>query len=427
MIDRYISKLKTLPIVKQIVTLVLGTASAQLIGILIYPILTRIYNPNDFGVLELFVSIFSILASIACLKYEQAIITTKTDEDAIFLTKITIGINILFSGLLFVVIFLFFSKIDLLFDSKLGYLLYGVPLMTFITAFFASVRSLAVRLQEYSSITKVNIFRAVIGAISQVTFGFFKMGSLGLISSQFISSYFSNYSFYRRIVKRNDDSTKVLSKSKVKSLLKAHLNFPKFSILATLANSLVIYGTNIGIFSIFDSKVLGHMSLSTKMLSIPLVLIGGALSDVFFQKFSRLQNDGEKLSPSFITLLKTLILCLLPLTILLYFLLPYVYTFVFGNEWSESGVYASILIVLYVVRLINTPFSNVLIVIGKQSIFMWLTFSQLGLLFLLFNAVEVFDLSFIQFLWYYVFSQSAFYILFIGISWTLLKRYEKNA
>ena len=80
---------------KNVLTLMTGTTIAQAIPIAISPILTRIYTPEDFGVLALFVAITSIFGSIANGRYELAIMLPKKDENAINI--FALGLIITFS------------------------------------------------------------------------------------------------------------------------------------------------------------------------------------------------------------------------------------------------------------------------------------------------------------------------------------------
>ena len=65
-----------------VVTIVTGTAIAQIIVILATPVITRLYGPEAFGLFALFSSIISILVTVGCLRYELAIMLPKSDEDA---------------------------------------------------------------------------------------------------------------------------------------------------------------------------------------------------------------------------------------------------------------------------------------------------------------------------------------------------------
>ena len=56
---------------------------AQAIGLLVYPVLTRLYAPDDFGLLNLFLSIGGILSILATAEYQYAIVLPKEQSDAV--------------------------------------------------------------------------------------------------------------------------------------------------------------------------------------------------------------------------------------------------------------------------------------------------------------------------------------------------------
>ena len=60
-----------------------GTAFAQVLNALFSPIITRIYNPNEYGVLTVYSSILGIIIVIASLKYELGIPIAEDDEKAV--------------------------------------------------------------------------------------------------------------------------------------------------------------------------------------------------------------------------------------------------------------------------------------------------------------------------------------------------------
>ena len=65
---------------KNIFTLLSGATIAQIIILISIPILTRIYTPEDFGFIAIYLSIANIIAAISTGRYEQAIIFTKKKE-----------------------------------------------------------------------------------------------------------------------------------------------------------------------------------------------------------------------------------------------------------------------------------------------------------------------------------------------------------
>ena len=75
--------------VKNVTTLVTGTAIAQFINILSTPLLTRIYSPEEFAVFQIFYSTAAIFSVIATLRYELAIMAPENEEEALDLVSIS--------------------------------------------------------------------------------------------------------------------------------------------------------------------------------------------------------------------------------------------------------------------------------------------------------------------------------------------------
>src|SRR5690625_1762348 len=82
-----------------------GTAFAQLLTLLLSPIVTRIYSPEEYGVLTTFTAILGIL-SLAAFKYEVAIPITKNEKIAINLLVLCLIVLSLFViGLTIIILF----------------------------------------------------------------------------------------------------------------------------------------------------------------------------------------------------------------------------------------------------------------------------------------------------------------------------------
>ena len=69
------------PFVSNVLKLTSGSIVAQGLGILVAPILTRLFVPEAFGVAALFASITSIIGVVACLRYELSIMLPKTNKE----------------------------------------------------------------------------------------------------------------------------------------------------------------------------------------------------------------------------------------------------------------------------------------------------------------------------------------------------------
>ena len=78
---------------KNVITLISGTAISQIIVILISPVLTRLYTPNEFGLFGAFMAIVSIISTFINGRYDLAIIEARESEIAINLMRLSVFIT----------------------------------------------------------------------------------------------------------------------------------------------------------------------------------------------------------------------------------------------------------------------------------------------------------------------------------------------
>ena len=100
---------------KNVIKLITGLSIAQLIPILVTPILTQFFSPEQFGTYGLYVSIYTILGVISSGKYDMAIMLPKNKKDSINIIAICFIFAIFFSLIIFFLLLIFK---DLLFESN---------------------------------------------------------------------------------------------------------------------------------------------------------------------------------------------------------------------------------------------------------------------------------------------------------------------
>ena len=70
--------------------IVSGIGLAQLLIALATPVLSRLYSQSSFGISTVFISITLIISTVACLRYEFAILLPKEERDAVHLLRISL-------------------------------------------------------------------------------------------------------------------------------------------------------------------------------------------------------------------------------------------------------------------------------------------------------------------------------------------------
>ena len=100
---------------KNAITLTFGTSIAQVFPIIFYPVLSRIFNPEDFGLLASLTSITGILAVLATAKYDQAILVTESKKEAANIVGLVLFQSLFFLSIIFILFQLFSNQFVKLF------------------------------------------------------------------------------------------------------------------------------------------------------------------------------------------------------------------------------------------------------------------------------------------------------------------------
>ena len=89
---------------RNVLTLLSGTAIAQLIPLLATPVLTRIYTPEQFGALAILLAVANPLSLLVCGRYDLTVVLPRDDERANVLARLALllamVVSLLLGGLL---------------------------------------------------------------------------------------------------------------------------------------------------------------------------------------------------------------------------------------------------------------------------------------------------------------------------------------
>lgn len=350
---------------KNVLTLMTGTTIAQAIPIAISPILTRIYTPEDFGVLALYVAIVSIFSSIVSARYELAIMLPKKDIDSLRILVISLSINFILSSILLLIVILFHDIILRIIDyNKISLLLYIMPFNIFIIGAAKSLIYWANRNKNYRLLSQNTILNSSLISSANLSFGFLKFGGFGLIFAQIFANIVSLV-FLLKKLNMKFSNIKV-SKVNFIALLKKYKKMPIYSLPNVILDSFKESGTIFLISALFTSSTLGQFSLATRVVRMPSALIGSSLTSVFFEKVSKCKED-ELYGVVKNFLFKSFLIAA-PIFTLIFFLSEYIFTIIFGENWSIAGKITSIITPWLFTEFLASPMANVLISINKQEI-----------------------------------------------------------
>jgi O-antigen/teichoic acid export membrane protein len=415
MVKKLLKKIRGSEFNRNFLTLLSGSILTQLIPIVASVFLTRLYTPEDFGVLAIFNSLIIILTSIANLRYEFAIMLPKENEDAIAISFFAAIISFFFSILLLIV-FVFFKDPILHFigGEKLGDWLYLVPLTVFLNGIYNVLKNFTLRFKMYKTIANSSVIRSGSSALIQIEYGLLGMNKVGLILGVILSILFGNFRM-AKLFYSHRELFKNVNYALIKTNAIRYKNFPLISVWGILLTNASTSINNFFISRFFGLNQLGFYSYSYRYLNIPLALVGTSLGQIFFQVCAEKNKLNQDARDVFISTLKKLIIIMFPLLLVTFFVIEDLFALVFGEEWRIAGYYSKILIPVFLFRSIFGPLTSVTQAFEKQFIMLFIQALIFFVNIALFWFVYLYKISLVEFLFYYSSVLSVMYIISIYI------------
>jgi lipopolysaccharide exporter len=398
--------------IRQILTLMTGTLIAQAITFAFIPVITRLYSPEEFGAFALFLSTVSIFGLISSLKYDQAIMLPKKEEDAQALLFLSIALTLI-TVITLVVGLLFFS------DSLINYfggnhnLMWLIPYGVLLTGTLQVLNAYSSRKQHYKKLANVKVINSFVVASSQT--GAKSLFNLnGLAFGKLLADSFSVFLLAKSYFSMNISHLKMMSKEEIAVNAKLYKDFPKFQCPTVFLNSI---SQNLPVFMFayfFSPEIAGYYALTVKVLQVPISLIGKSTREVFYQKASKIYASNE----SFYELYFTTTLGLFKIFIIPFCIIfiggEQLFTLYLGDAWGVSGKMSQILVFWFMFIFINPPSIMSLSILRLQKVQMQLEIISLLLRFLSIYAGYFFFQSVFAALYLFVIS-SIFVNLYIII------------
>jgi O-antigen/teichoic acid export membrane protein len=393
---------------RNVLTLMTGTALAQALPIAIAPILTRIYTPEDFGLLALFLAVFAVLSAVVTGRYEMAVMVQENEfqaENMVFLSILVALTMLVLTGLPV----LFFSReiAVLLGDERIEFWLYFLPILIFASGVYQSIDYWLNRQKKYRNMAGNKLLQA--GGVSLVQLLVSYVNSAGLIIGSVVGHLLSTLF----VVKRSKLNFNVFNWKEIKRLGVRHRDYPLFQAPFSMLNSLSTQAPIFFITKFFEASIVGFFSMVIKILSAPAALIAKSIGQVFFQRISEHARQSPELLMGDIlhVALKLLVIALLVFSPVL-FLGPEIFSVVFGEEWVLAGEFAQVLVFAVVVKFVVSPLSIVFLAIDKirvGSLWQFIYFITTSvMLFIIYEKEYEYEM----FLWIYVIHEVILYSLY---------------
>lgn len=342
---------------RNIVYLLGGTGIAQVFTFAISPLLTRLYTPKDFGVLGVVLAASSIIAVVAHLRLNLAIALASTANEAKIIMK---------SSMILTWVISLFSSLGLYIYSQMtGNQDYTWFIICFIFL-FAILNSNIDILNYWQSYrgrhkesARNSVIRSTTTGIFQIILSVFT--PLGLVIGGLVGASVSIFMYIREIFKVGENKIHApVGFNVIKDTIKSNRNFPLYSMPQGLLASASLNAVPIILGSAFGIMVAGQYWLAYRMLLAPIALLGGAYRQVLHPIFSNMDTPTKAKIKTAKQHTMYFFVLLVPVMIFCFIFLETIFTFIFGKEWSQAGIFASWLVLCFSLDIIKVPSTSMI-------------------------------------------------------------------
>lgn len=349
--------------------LLFGNVAAQLINLASYPVLTRLYSPGDFGGFALFLTVVGILGPVACARFDLIVQSTKDWQlPAVFRQAIRTNVTV---SLLAAAATALYGLVS---DNMGLHLILLVGAGVFLSGYTLAALALLVRQERYAHYSRSMIARSIATAAAQIGLWLLLPEALGLILG-FCGGFAVQALVLRQALRGS--VWRRSTQAHRNAVLARYRGQVLIDVPSTLLAGIVLNVMNLLLLDLYSRDEVGFYALAFRVAILPLSLISGSLSEVFFQKASAsYRATGGFWNEVRLNILSTGALSLLIFVSMAMFARP-VFAFVFGAQWLPAADLLIVLTPMLAVRFVSSSIQTAPLVIGRAN---WLLAQNIGLI-----------------------------------------------
>ena len=353
---------------KNLMVLLSGTALAQLVNILASPILSRLYSPEAFGIFGLYSAVSMILSISSTLRYDVAIVLPGEDEDAKDLVRLSVicvlsvALAIVF-GLGGVRAGAAVARVSL---GEQWAWLWFVPLVVLARGAHMIATGWAMRRSFFHHITTSRVSQPIVSTAVQILAGMLGIGAVGFVGGQCVGQMVASVLLIALIAKHSTVSNWLdFDSDRLRRVARNYGQFPKYSLPQAFI-SLVSQYIPVFVFArFFDNAFLGYYTLTSRVIQLPLTVVGQAVSDSFLPQLAESYRQGRAYEELRRMVGVLSVVGFIPALIVVP-LAPSLFAWAFGPEWRVAGSYAQIVAPHALTSFVIPPVSNAMQVLNQQ-------------------------------------------------------------
>lgn len=351
---------------KQALSGVLWSLANQLstkgIAFIVSIILARLLLPTEFGL----IGMISVFVGIGTILFDagmtQSLIRTKNPDQADYST--VFFFNLIGSTLIYIIIFFTAPLIATFYEQEILTGIIRLYCLTFVIRGFAAVQSTRLTKEiDFKTQMIVALPSLIISSMVGIVMAYMGYGVWSLVWSAIVNALFSTTQlwYYSKWT-----PSLVFDWNK----FKGHFHFGYKLTLSGISETLFsnIYQIIIGKY--FTPVEVGFFTRAETLKNFPVTTISGALRNVTYPLFAKIQDDNERLKRIYKQIMQIVTFIIAPLITFAGVLAEPVFRFLFTEKWLPAVPYFQIICFTGILYPIHAYNLNVLIVKGHSDLFL---------------------------------------------------------
>jgi O-antigen/teichoic acid export membrane protein len=348
-----------------IARIVTGSVAGQALVVLSYPLLTRLYDPGDFGLLTVFASVVSMIAVASTGSLEVAVPLPVQDRDAAAVAWAGL-VFVAATGLLTAVVGLVAAAplAALLGVPRLAGYWWLVPLTVLAMGAYLVLSNWMIRDRSYGALGKRNLLQGVGQVGTQLGLGITGVRPVGLLLGLGVGrvAALGGLLSRRGLLRQPRPSLAAL-----RAAVRRFHRFPLLAMPSALVNSAGLEVPLLLVAALYGDVRAGLLGLTVRVIAGPSRVVGQAVQQVFSGESSVAIREAKgTLGRTVRTSVRRLLLVGAVPTAVLLAAGPALFGLVFGPEWTEAGEYARLLALAYLGQFAVMPVSPTLFLLERQ-------------------------------------------------------------
>lgn len=405
-----------------------GTFTAQVMPLVLYPVFTRIYTPEQFGVFATVSFFVTIAAMLATGAYEQTILIARSRHVAAHIVAYSLWRStIVLAVLLVLSLPLGDVLVRMGMDGAVVPWLPIVPVIAAAAVIYNCYSEWCVRNRYFGDLSRLRIWQTSSIAAARLGLGILVPSVNGFILGDLLGKAASASRSGVMLWIHDRPYLHIHTVARIRAVARRYAHVARYTLPDQLINTL---GGSIHVLFIgaaFGAEQLGYVALVLSVLYVPVTVVSSAVKDVFRQRASVEYATVGTCRSTYRRLLLPLSLLAVVAFGILFVVSPTLFPFVLGANWAIAGDYARILSPLFFFNFVSMSLGGVFVIAERADVsLVWQIVNlALTLAALLVGTRMLNDI--VGALWCLSLARGASYLLYMALSYYYAERPRTNA